>query len=274
MQFGKTQKVDHVDASYYVGIDEKQLEMLNAINTNSEVSLMPLRISSDADAVGAYEMTYLGALNSKSVIDLLKNYAEVEKLSKEAQKSKNPVLMVAAAIFVLGLVGAYTYPTIQVMGLKSEIKKANDYINSAEVQEALKEIEKLQDETSKLRSVNAQYDNKLAFEQKQLKIQNRYLDIITQTNSNAISISGFSFDAEKGTIAVTGVCPTEYDAARFVEALKMNPEVDGVGYTGYSYNNKGDYNFSISVLFVYPEAEKGSALENLLKLSESEVTGA
>ena len=254
MQFNRSQQLEEIRASYYMGLSEEELEFLKEYNPHSGVELAAVDLYQDLfgrnKIVPKLNFASLGILLPEKSIDFLHSYHEKKKIKNNGEsRDMKPILLGG---LVALLVAPILFLAVSTAQMHQKIDKLNEYINDPIIQEKTKELDSLSEEMTYWGTVQSQLSQKETQEATRIKLSGDLLDMITQTNAANVSVSLVEYEEDTAIMMVSGNASTEKDSAAFVESLKHNAMVESVEYTGYSYGTgeRKSFNFTIEVKFL------------------------
>jgi len=254
MQFNRSQQLEEIRASYYMGLSPEELEFLKEYNPHYGVEVAPFDLFQDA--VGTHKLAaqthfaYLAIWLPENSMDFLHSYRKKKKLKKSGEKREiRPLLagglaaLLAAPILVFAVNNAL---------MNGKIEKLNEYINDPVIQEKTQELDALSEKMAYWGAVQSQVSQKETQNAALIPLSDVLLDMITQTNAANVRVNLVEYEEDTAKMTVSGNASTEKDSAAFVESLKHNAMVESVQYTGYSYvtDESRDFNFTIEVKFL------------------------
>jgi hypothetical protein len=252
IQFTKSEKLDHIDHCYYLGITEGELELINETTLYRDIHYGILDIYEHA--MGAEKLSvdshfaYLNTLEGSDTVDLMSSLKTLDKLKK---KEKPVQLWLPAFIVVLVLLTIpFTYYTLRASDVLNRIKAMEDYLADEYVVAKSEHLYNVRLETGQFNHVISQAQLKVINDAGIIALSNEALDFVLNGFSN-VEINNFSFNMQSGTLSVNGVVPDERTAADYVEFLKGSPLITEISYTGYRYEQHGAvrrYSFGINVV--------------------------
>ena len=258
IQFNKSEKFNEITTSYYLGLDEGVVRDLDAVMPYPEISVKPLdlfggAVMRDGPLPADAHFAFLGA-RLDGGIDLIESLSRLSKYGKR-QRPKN-FWIPAVAVIVAALAVPIVYLHLQITEMNALIDGVNRFIQNEGVQQKSAEIEALLADTAFHNDIANQLNSKIEHEQGLAQISRQALDLITRTHSDVVTITVIDFNEAGGVIRVSGSSETESDSAMYTGAVKSNPLVADIRYTGYSYGNEGEYNFSLDVILAGREDDQ------------------
>ncbi len=249
VQFNRSQKFGDIACSYYLGLSNEDVALLNEINPHSDVRIEKLNlagsINSNIELSNKTHLSVLGAMLPDSSIDFINSIKQLEKLKKRERPKRYWIPVIIGTVVLLAIPSAYLfYASSQIY---KEIAEINDYMQNPDIVAKSEAIDKIIAETAHItdiatqRELNNKADNRLP------DITNQVLDLITTTLTEKTTVTTLAFDEKTGIIRVSAYSATERDSAAYVEEIKKSKLIDSVSYKGYNHGNEGQFIFSIDV---------------------------
>jgi len=249
IQFNKSQNFPELSHSLYVGLDDDDVSMIIQANQYPEINFGILDIykgSSGADQLPPdAHFVFLNALVPDSEPDLFQNIRMMEK-EKKRNKPKNIMVPIIACTAFLIAVAISIILVLMIM-VNIEVRDLNHWLNAPSQVEAAEYIAYLESNTA---SINALTESVAIVKEEvaaRPAISTPFIQTILQTGGDDIDVSALSFNSAGGTIGVSATSVDDFSAAVYVEALKQNPVIENVYYTGRNYTADG-FAFTIDVI--------------------------
>jgi len=249
IQFNKSEQFNDIESSFYLGLTDADIQLMNEVNPYPDIKLEMLNIFNNVK--GSEKLSehshfaYLNTLLSSNSIDFIRSYNMLDKLKKQNRPKKLWIPILA------GLTAALACPVVifslQAARVDTDIKELNDYLTSEAVVVRSEELDQIIEQSSHYASICNKFKEKTEADSSEASVSNEILDLITQTSGGRVSIDQLGFQKSTGMIRVNGSSATETDSAEYVELLRKNDAIKSINYTGYSYGSTGEYNFSIDV---------------------------
>lgn len=252
IQFNKSENFSDITHSYYLGLNEEDLALMNVLNPHA-VNLASLDITRGARGAGKLgreaHFVYLNALTDKNGTDLIRSYDKHIKL----QRRRRPKVLWPFALLALALVVAApaVYFSYLVWGVDDDIAELSAYLGDSAVIEKSLELDVITVRTSYYKDILDQLEAKRA--QEAGAVSREVFDLITGTLSDRVGVSRIDYNEGTRVIQIQAKGITESDASEYIDALGRSSLVESINYTGYSYTSDGEYSFSISVTLAAKE---------------------
>lgn len=255
IQFNRSQKFNDITHSYYLGINEGDMRLLDALSPYTDIKLEALNIfkSAKANLPPEAHFAYLNALLGNDSIDLISGRRELDKHVKSQRPKKLWIPLMAVYIVLLALPGGYfRYLVYQV---DQEIAVVNDSINNPGIQERLTALRELSSDTTDINGIVNQMVEKEAWESSMAKISGDLLEMILISHGEDVTVTQFDFNEKTGVLRVGAVCVEADTIEKYINALYRSGMVTNVKYPGFDYNSDGMCSFTIDITLSNGEAE-------------------
>lgn len=251
-QFNKSAKFEDLAYSYYLGLSDGDMELMNSLNPYPDISLLKGDIFQNADGAAFLPeyaaFPYLHILLNEKHIDLLRSVKMINRLEEKKKPKKLWVPAIAGVVALIAVtIAALIFLT---SGLDNKISEINEYLESADVTERLENIAILENEIAVLNDIINQANGITDLLEAKTPLTVDALNLIINTSPN-VSVSGLNFTEDGGTVRLSGSVPALDDLVRYVENLKLYKIVDDVTYRGYDADREGVYSFTIDVYLAY-----------------------
>jgi len=245
IQFTRSEKINEITHSYYLGVSEADVQVLTAFNPHSDIIIGTLPVYSGRGDIppeahfACLNMYYGGDIDLLAARDALDKYVR----SQRPKKLWIPAL--AALVLVLGTIAG-----VVAFLLHQENKKINEireYLYSQDVVQKQRELGLLRRDISHYDEILRQMNEKTDWEATLPKASSRTFDLITMSHGIPVSISDVSFKEDTGTMIVRATCADADVSSDYVDALYASGVVDSVIYTGYGMAGEGVFSFMVNI---------------------------
>lgn len=242
IQFCKSQNIDsEMLLLYYVGLEESALTTLTGYIKDLDQRVQ-VKGHGKNHGGGQFFYTYLGLLNSKKDINLLR---AKRKASRKLEK-KTTYMIGMAILSLVSVIAPYTYYTLGTATLEKEIQEANKYIEQVNEGGMLERLTMIMD-------MNENASNRL--KEYQVVVDN--LEESTLWNSNimkdvykATSLETLYYSAWNRSVSISGRGEDASELSKFVETFRGESyadELDYLGYTKVMVDNKPTYRYGMNL---------------------------
>jgi len=243
IQFTKAQNIEDITNSYYLGISEADISILEAFNPYTDIKLGTLQVYSGKGEIppdahfACLNMLYGGG------IDLLSARMALEKYVKSQRPKKLwiPILIVYFVVLA-GIVGVLFFLNYQEQQKIDEIKA---YLQTTEQKQ--REIEGIMRETAYYNEILRQMDEKTDWEDSLPKASSDTFDIIAFRHYVAVKVQSLEFDEKTGIVRVRATCADANVASDYVDKLYDMGVAETVEYRGYGSGGEGEFTFTIDI---------------------------
>ncbi|MCL2084964.1 MAG: hypothetical protein FWH06_06895 [Oscillospiraceae bacterium] len=244
IQFNRSQKFNDITDSYYLGLDENDMRLLDSLNPHSDIKLDVINIfggvkggeNMPPDAHFVYLNTRLGG----DSIDLIRCRKGLERYKKTKGSRKSWAPLMLLYILIQFAPAAYFYYGIYNMDL--EIDDINAKLRDEANIARLEEISGFESMSLMYNGVIRQHNERIESENAKVHVSGRLIDLIIY-GYGGVTVSQFSFSDGSGSMRIGGVSESVADTVAYVNMLKNSDLVKSVRYSGY---NQG-LNFSLDV---------------------------
>lgn len=254
MQFNRSQQLEEIRVSYYMGLSQEEIKVLKEYNPHQGVEVVPFDLFQDA--VGTHKLAaqthfvYLAIWLPEKSMDFLHSYQKLKKIKKSGHRRDIRPWLVAGLAALLAV--PILFFAVNNALMNQRIDKLSEYINDPLIQERTQALDKLTEQMAYWGAMQSQVSQKETQDATRIPLSAALLDMITQTNAANVRVNLVEYEEDTTKMTMSGNAATEKDPARFVELLKHNAIVERVGYTGYSYSagESQRFNFIIEVKFL------------------------
>lgn len=260
MQFNRSQQLDDIETSYYMGLSRDDIAFLKESNPHYGVEIATFdateTIAGTEKLAEETHFPFLSLLLPEKSIDFLLNYQNVDKVRRAAKPIDKRIWMAGGLLAVIA--APILFFTINNALMDHQSQSIHNYINDPTVLAKSKELDAISSKTAYIEKVRQQ----IALWELQMSalspITGELLDYITQTKSDTVRINLIDFDEETGKITVNGSCANETVSASYVESLKQFDVILDITYTGYSMDDAQEmpYSFSIELALLEEKEEE------------------
>jgi hypothetical protein len=255
MNFAQSQKLDDITKSYYMGVDEDDMRLLEALNPHTDIELNALGPDQAKRTLPpSAHLVYVNILARPS-INLIVAHKELELIIKG--KSFGMVILPYVLVYLLLLSVPTAYLVYHVTTLQGQVDEINAFLKRPDVVEQLAKVDDLTNKLSYYRNFEAQVDNKGVWLRSIPKASSHVLDIIIYGHGPSVTVTRYDFNQTNGTVRINAVCPNAFVSADYVDMLMDSGVALDVAYRGYGSTNDGLFNFSIEVMLASEDDEEG-----------------
>jgi len=249
IQFNKSQNFPELSHSLYIGLDDADVSTIIQYNQHPEINFGILDIYRNSSGTEQLppdaHFVFLNAMMPESEPDLFYNIRMLEKERKQAQPKNRMIPIVACAGLIVAI--ALSAVLVLTMLVRTEIRNLNDWLTHPTNVAYAQQIAELEANTAHINTLVATVAVVIDEINARAAISSPFIETVIQTGGNDIYVSAFSFISANETLAVTAISIDEHEAARYVDALKRDPIIKDVYYTGYNYGTTG-FGFTIDVI--------------------------
>jgi len=246
IRFTNSQNIEDITQSYYLGLDETDMRLMEAISPYGDISLK--KISVNKGKVKLPEnahFVYLNTLLKKDSIDYITCRAELDKLIK-LKKHKTSWLLIAAAAFVL-LAAPVAYLEMRTIEADHAIVKVQEWIKAPSTVQKQKELAAVKSEMAYYKEVVTQQTQKYEQDNKLPGITSQILDSIIYQHGLDVTVTDFDYNENNGIIRVSAFCPNANISTEYVDMLYSGGIARFVDYQGYGSSSDGMFSFVVDI---------------------------
>jgi len=246
IQFSRSQKLGEIAVSYYLGVNEADIRLLEAFNPYTDIRLDTLSVyESFGEIPPDAHFTCLNMMYGGDCIDLIAARRELDKFVKSKRPKKLWIPLLAIYIVVLAAVAAYLWwENSRTDKLISEV---NEYIQSPAILQRQAEIDALMRETALYQDITRQVDEKATWENGMPKASSRMMDLIVFNHGVDVTVTSFEFSESTGVVRVNAACADANVSADYVDALYRSGVASSVWYQGYGSGADGVFTFTVDI---------------------------
>ena len=246
IQFARSQNIGEITRSYYLGVSEANIKLLEALNPYTDIQIGtlaiykgPVNIPPDA------HFASLNMLHGSGGIDLVAARKDLEKYIKLKGPRKTWIPLLALYIVVLAAPAIYLW--LEIDTVSKGINELNNYINSPAVVRKQEELAALRAETAFYNDAVRQVDEKAEWEDSIPKATSRMMDLIVSSHGVEVTVMNFEFNENTGVVRVTANCADASVSADYVDALYDSGVAQNVHYQGYGSSSGGMFTFTVDI---------------------------
>jgi len=246
IQFTQSQKFDEITTSYYLGVGEADLGLLEAFNPHTDIKLGTLPIYQGKGELPAYShFACLNMLYGNGAIDLIAARKALDKYVKSKRPKKIWIPLLVAFIIVLAAPTVYLW--LELGKINGKIDEINAYLNSPAIMQKQEEITALSREISFYDGIERQITDKFEWENGMPEATSRMLDHIILGHGMPVAVVNFDFNERTGVVRVTATCADATVSADYVDALINSGVARSVYYQGYGSGPQDTFTFTIDI---------------------------
>jgi hypothetical protein len=197
---------------------------------------------------------YLNALMPTDRIDLISARRELDKHLKDSKPKKSAPLLLLLYLLLLAVPIAVMW--LQVDGLDRDIRDIEAFLNDPVIEERQAALERRETDTIRFRTIEAQYNELIEWEESLNRVSSRMLDLFIVQFRGMATVTHFYYDERSNIVRIDAVSDDPDSATRYVDALKFSDMVSEVNYTGYTVSPEGETSFSIDVTLAEKERKE------------------
>ena len=243
-QFSKSQKMQEaIEASYYCGLNDEEIERLSQINPNNSIAIKKLVISNNSE-LSDYIIPISGCFTEKTDVDLATAQQRLKKALNKSGSLGIKIAGIAVALIACASVAIALYTTVAklqktVDGLKSYVE---DPQNAADF-----------DDTNNKMSLIGQYRSQIfqvdEFEHQStidVKFTSDEYNKILATCGDMVTIDNMSYAKSGGALTITASSVDAKEVSAFLTRLQDTGlfAPNGVSSTGFNRSSEA-YTFTI-----------------------------
>ena len=246
IQFTRSQKLGEITRSYYLGVNESDIRLMEAFNPHTDIRLGTLTIFESFGEIPAdAHFSCLNMLYGGDGIDLIQARSDLDKYIKSKRPKKRWIPLLTAYILVLVAIAAYLW--WENSKIDSGISEIQSYINSPAIVTVLSDLDKLNQEASYYENVLQQVEDKAAWEGALPKATSIMLDKIIYFHGVDVHVTSFEFNESTGVVRVSANCADANISADYVDALYFSGVASSVNYQGYGSMADGVFTFTVDI---------------------------
>jgi hypothetical protein len=252
-QFVQSQKYDEITQSFYLGISDADMVLLEERDTHEAITLGKLILyEGNVTLPPEAHFACLNMQYGHKGIDLIDASRELEKYikSKRPKKLWIPALVVYAAV----LIGVAVYLFLELRDVNERIDEINAFLNDPAVIATRDELNTLMDETNNIERIAAQFNNRLDWEETMPTATSYMINQILFGHGIEVEISSFDFNKASGIVRVSASTRNATVANDFVKALYDIGVAQQVMYRGFGTGG-GGYSFGLDITLKVGEGE-------------------
>ena len=254
IQFTRSQKFDDISVSYYLGVKESDMRLLEAFNPYTDIRLGVLAVNENHDEVPPEaHFACLSMMFGGQGIDLVEAHKELERFIRAKRPKKLWIPLMAA--YVLLLAAAAVYLMTEIDKETGRINEIKAYINSPAIRQTQSDFKILMGEIAHYSDIAWQMERKVEFEKGFPVITGRMMDLIVLNHGVDINVTSFIFDEKTCDVRIVADCADAGISADYVDALYRSGIVKTVNYQGYGSNTNGVFSFAVEIVLDVEGAE-------------------
>ena len=247
--FTRSQSLNEITGSYYLGISESDVRLLEAFHINTDIKLGALSILEGNENIPSdAHFSCLNMLYGSSCIDLVAARRELDVYIKSRRPKKRWIPAVAAYILILAASTAFLW--MRLNNVNENIADISSYLMSPAILHKQEELEALIRESATYGEVARQADEKAAWENGLPKATSHMLDFIVFQHGVDVAVTSFDFDESTGSVRVSARCSGANVSADYVDTLCNEGIARSVNYQGYGSNANGEFTFTVDIILM------------------------
>ena len=251
-QFAQAQKFGEIKRSFYLGLSDDEVGIMEENNPHSEIRLYPLSVYDGPGGAPPPETHFccLNMILGSKCINLVEARKELDRYVREKKPSKSKFVFII--LFILGLSVPALYLYIEVSFVDSDIAEARAYIDSELVARRLEQISLLRERTTVLADIVNQGEVKSEWEDSMVKATSFMLNTLIFDHGENVFVTQFDFSEVSGVARMGVRCEDATVSTYYVDVLQASGIVRdrGVSYRGYSSSDGELYLFQVDVRLI------------------------
>jgi flagellar basal body-associated protein FliL len=254
MQFAQSQKFEDITHSYYMGVNEADMRLLDVLNPYTGIQIEALNPNQGNRFAFTSEMHFV-SLNIlfRCNIDLIAARRQLKKYVKSKGPSKLWILLLVLYTVVLAMPAGYLF--YRVREVNAEIDRINWYLRSPYVTQIQADLAELTRETGVFKNYVRQAEEKKEWENSMPRVTRNILNTIILRHGERVTVTNFNFNQRTGVARVSAFCNSATVSSDYVDALYESGVALRVSYQGYGTDAAGHFTFTVDIL-LNPEVEE------------------
>jgi len=254
IQFTHSQKFGEITSSYYLGINETDIRLLNAFNPHTNINLGTLMIGGgQGDLPPDAHFACLNMLYGGGCINIVAARYALDKYIKRKRPRKLWIPFFALYVAVLAAAAGYLW--MEVGKVEKSIGDIDSYINAPSVIKKRADLDAMMRKTAMYSEIARQAEALKAWEESLPKASSSMLDRIILLHGVDVAVTGFEFDENTGIVRVSAVCADASVSSDYVDALYKSGVARTVSYQGYGSASDGSFVFTVDIVLSVEEVE-------------------
>ncbi|MCL2820902.1 MAG: hypothetical protein FWD38_08780 [Oscillospiraceae bacterium] len=245
IQFTRSEKINEITHSYYLGVSPADVNVLAAFNPHTDITIGTLPVYRGREELPPESHFACLNMHYGGGIDLLASRVALDKYVKSQQPKKLWIPILAGYIFVLVLIAGVLAFLIHRENTK--IKEINDYLHSTSVVQKQEELGLLMRETRYYDEILRQMDEKTDWEESLAKATSNTFDLIAVAHGVGVDVQSMDFTEDTGIMRIRATCADANVSSDYVDMLYILGVADSIEYRGYGTIAEGVFSFTIDI---------------------------
>ncbi|MCL1807172.1 MAG: hypothetical protein FWG31_05665 [Oscillospiraceae bacterium] len=240
IQFNRSQKFAEITQCYYLGVNEADLRLIEAINPYADIAMKLLDVYSDAGGNLPPEahFVYLNTLMRPDSINLMSGRRELDKHVKHKKPKKLAVPLLIAYVLILALPIGYFWWMNR--DLDKEIETINAFINDEATIEKRNALDALTAETRHYSGIVSQYNEIVDWQNRRNAVTSEMLEFIIMQFSEMVTVTSFDYNELTHTVRLQAKSGTYTDMTYYLDGLARNTGmIEYANNSGYNSDTEG-----------------------------------
>ncbi|MDR0325903.1 MAG: hypothetical protein LBI19_07430 [Oscillospiraceae bacterium] len=259
INFNRSQKFNEITQCYYLGVNEAEMRLIDALNPYAGIKMDMLDIFGSVSGKLPPEahLVYLNMLMPSDSINLLTARRELDKHIKHKKPRKLWIPLMALYILLLALPSGYMW--WQAYTVNQDIEEINAYLQDPEVLRKRAELDDVKAERGRYLNITGQYNEMTAWEESMTMVSSRLLDLFIRDYGDSVSVTQLDYDEKALQVRLSAKCAEEDIATYYTDFLKLSDMIEFVNFRGVTYDSNGLYSFSLDITLAMKDLAEGEA---------------
>jgi len=246
IEYARTPGFAEITGSYYLGVNQEDMEMLVTLNPYSGVQIDVLEVYDDKSVIPPD--AFFAGLNmffGNNAINFIAAYKELNKSDTAKTFGKFWIPIIAA--YMILLIAPTFYLWLELDRVEAGTDEIIAYIESPAIIQKQKELNDINAETVFYNDLVRQIDEKTKWEGSMPKVTGRMMDLIVFLHGVDVAITYFDFNESTGIVRISASCADAGVTADFVDAIENSGIALSVDYQGYGSGEDNSYIFTADI---------------------------
>jgi len=246
IQFAQSQNHDVITKSYYLGITDADVVLLQENNPYPDIDIGGLHTyQGSLDIPPATHFAYLNMKFGEAGVDLIAARKELDKHIKRQRPKK--VWIPLLIIYVLAFGAVTGFLLHQLFHVGNDIQELRDHINSPDIAARLEVIEVLQSETAAFQDVSRQASEKAEWLDSMPEALSQMFQFVIFDHGVEVYVLVVDFNERSGIVRVSAITEDARIASDYVDALYDSGVAQHVRYQGFGSGAAGLFTFTVDI---------------------------
>ncbi len=245
IQFNKSEKLSPIGTSYYIGLENDDLQALRNTSERLGVTVSSLDGILGEDFPAEFFHPFVAVFGKQNDMNLLKKYRE-QLRDIRVQKDKKITESISAAavllILVFGIYG-YFYFRGEILGLQNT--QMTNHLSEPDVRAAFDDTMGKISKTKELEQTVLLVEGFAKQGKLPEGLNAGVLGSLVEEAAKSVNILNISYNADDNKMLIEGVSADEYSASTFVANIRATGVFAGIEYHGYTLNSINEYAFNV-----------------------------